>query len=368
MNENNATIQKEEGINREFFQQIIENSNLSEEDKKKIGEFKEFKNDKVGEILKVGDEDKIKAYERLNVKDLPEDWKFKLERLKHLERLLAENEPKIAELKEWKEVFGEKKPLEIQGEIKKTAEENNKIKEELKEEKEKHNLTEQELKNWEGIFPNQNPILVKEKIKELEEKVKEWTQFFDYRELEEIKKEIEELRKRPDISISENDFYDDYAKRKSIRQSELDREELEKEKQKVIELSQERERFLQAANYVLEIIKKRRYALDKPVATTEQAQEAIAELLEETLLKWENYSQGDTSDQELTLELSIYPDKKVWVQQVLEWIREAQGSKDYKKLFERWNDGFGYNKEKVLGGSLSLLRRYLEVKDPEQIL
>jgi hypothetical protein len=75
-NENNNTslTEKETGINREFFEGLIKNANhLSEEDKKKIGEFKDFKNDIVGEVLKVEDKDKIAAYDKLNVKNLPED-------------------------------------------------------------------------------------------------------------------------------------------------------------------------------------------------------------------------------------------------------------------------------------------------------
>ena len=73
-NENNNTSSiKETGLNRKVFEEIIENTNLSSEDKKKIGEFKEFKNDTVGEVLKVEDKDKITAYEELKVKDLPKD-------------------------------------------------------------------------------------------------------------------------------------------------------------------------------------------------------------------------------------------------------------------------------------------------------
>jgi len=72
-NENNNNTSLETGINRQFFEEVIQNSNLSLEDKKKIGEFKDFKNDTAGEVLKVEDKDKIKDYDKLNVKKLPGD-------------------------------------------------------------------------------------------------------------------------------------------------------------------------------------------------------------------------------------------------------------------------------------------------------
>ena len=71
---NNTSLTQETGINRKFFENLIENANhIPLEDKKKIGEFKDFKNDTVGEVLKVEDKDKIIAYDKLNVKDLPFD-------------------------------------------------------------------------------------------------------------------------------------------------------------------------------------------------------------------------------------------------------------------------------------------------------
>jgi hypothetical protein len=75
MNDNNNISQNEQttGVNRKFFEELIANSGLSEEDKKKIGEFKDFKNDTVGEVLKAEDKDKIKDYDKFNVKDLPSD-------------------------------------------------------------------------------------------------------------------------------------------------------------------------------------------------------------------------------------------------------------------------------------------------------
>ncbi|MCE8163421.1 MAG: hypothetical protein I3273_05050 [Candidatus Moeniiplasma glomeromycotorum] len=371
MNENNATIQKEEGINRKFFEQIIENSNLSEEDKKKIGEFKDFKNDTVSEVLKVEDKDKIAIYDKLKVKELPEDWELRLEREKELERLLAENEPKIAELKVWKEVFAEQKPLEIQEKIKKTEEENNKIKEELKEEKANHNLTEQELKTWKETFSSQTASQISEKIKELEEKVKEWTQFFDYRELSEIKQEISELRKRPDLSISENDFYDDYAQRKSIEQNKLDGKELIQSREKIAELEKVNQKMYNSVARFLESRRINRYVLAKPVSNETEAKKEIVELLIKTEEEWSDYlEKGNTTMVSPELVLNCQEkEKKQQAQQILAWIREARTTLDYRILFERWSGGAKYNKENDLdGGSLYLLAKRLEVIIGESLL
>jgi hypothetical protein len=71
---NNTSPIQETGLNRKYFEDLVINaSHLSLEDKKYIGEFKDFKNDTVGEILKVEDKDKIVAYDKLKVEKLPED-------------------------------------------------------------------------------------------------------------------------------------------------------------------------------------------------------------------------------------------------------------------------------------------------------
>jgi|SRR6185312_4444808 len=145
-NENNNNTSLETGINRQFFEEVIQNSNLSLEDKKKIGEFKDFKNDTAGEVLKVDDKEKIIAYNKLNVKKLPGDWELKLERLKEFEKHEADYLKRKEELKAWTDIFEEKKPLEVQQEIKELEEKNKEIAEELKVEKENHSLTESELK------------------------------------------------------------------------------------------------------------------------------------------------------------------------------------------------------------------------------
>ncbi|CAG8658553.1 35296_t:CDS:10, partial [Racocetra persica] len=214
---------KEEfGINRKFFEDLIENSNLSEEDKKKIGEFKDFKNDTVGEVLKAGEKDKIKDYDKLN------------EEIKELEQKLTKTEEEAKQ-----------KIQNLENDLDKSVQENQNI-----------------LKN---------------------------------RELAEVQEELEELRKRPDTTISTEEFYNNYAKRKSNEQDELDKQELEKEREKSAKLEQQNNYFLQQANRILENVRIKRYALDEPVITIEKAQEKIAKLLEEKEKELEDYLQGDNS-------------------------------------------------------------------------
>ena len=134
-------------------------------------------------------------------------------------------------------------------------------------------------------------------------------------------------------------------------------------------MEQENNRFKQSAYRILENIRSRRYALSKPIITIEEAQKEIPNLLARTKKKYEDYLQSSSLDKELDFELSIYPDKKSRIKQVLEWIKESQESKDYQKLYERWNGGNevagsskGYNKENdFVDGSLSLLKKYLDV-------
>jgi len=83
-------------------------------------------------------------------------------------------------------------------------------------------------------------------------------------------------------------------------------------------LEQENNRFKQAAYRILENIRNRRYALSKPIITIEEAQTEIPNLLAKAEKKYENYLQSSSLDKELDFELSIYPDKKTRIKQVLE--------------------------------------------------
>ena len=72
------------------------------------------------------------------------------------------------------------------------------------------------------------------------------------------------------------------------------------------------------------------------------------------------------NNQNSTLGLILWEkDKKIWIEQVLEWIKEARVTLDYEKLFERWSGGKNYNEENDFDGGLALLNRLLEFKDFE---
>ncbi|CAG8548414.1 1170_t:CDS:2 [Paraglomus brasilianum] len=199
-NENNNNTSLETGINRQFFEEVIQNSNLSSEDKKKI--------------------------------------ELKLERLKEFEKHETDYLKKKEELKAWTDIFGEKKPLEVQQEIKELEEKNKEIGEELKVEKENHSLTE-------------------------------------------------------------------------------DQKELEKERQKSAKLEQENNHFKQAAYRILENIRNRRYALSKPIITTEEAQKEIPNLLARAEKKYEDYLQSSSLDKELDFELSEMEEKNTIKKMIL---------------------------------------------------
>jgi hypothetical protein len=97
---------------------------------------------------------------------------------------------------------------------------------------------------------------------------------------------------------------------------------LEREKEKSAKLTEQNNYFLQQANRILENMRFKRYALDEPIITAEQAQKKIAKLLTEKEKELEDYLQGNNSTnwthEELDFELSIYPEKKVRAKQVLE--------------------------------------------------
>jgi hypothetical protein len=54
----------------------------------------------------------------LEVKDLPKDWKVKFERLKELEKKQVSYNQIKKDLVEWSDTFENKKPIEVQTQIK----------------------------------------------------------------------------------------------------------------------------------------------------------------------------------------------------------------------------------------------------------
>ncbi|CFW92972.1 protein of unknown function [endosymbiont DhMRE of Dentiscutata heterogama] len=364
----------ETGLNQKFFKEVIENSQLSEESKKRLGDLeKGWKNDQPKEILKEEDKSKIQTYEELEVKDLPKDWRDQLTRLKYLEGLLADYEPKIEELKTWTDTFGEKKPLEVQEKFTNLEEEYNtfrqKSEEQIQELTKKCELAENKVKEWEQSFPNQTALTVQQENEELKKNLGEWIENWGGKELEEVRAEWEELEKRPDIAITSQQFWDDYVRREKIEQSKLKDEELQKEREKVKKLTEKNRKLFFAVNSYKKAIRTKKYTLMKPVKTIKQAREAIAELLQETENGWNYYLEGnDENITKATLELGLSTwerEKEKQVQQILEWIKEARVTLDYEKLLERWNNIIKENEENDFDGTPYLLKKLLEVKDFE---
>ena len=362
----------ETGLNQKFFKEIIENSRLSEEYKKRLGDLnREWKSDQTKEILKEEDKSKIQTYEELEVKDLPKDWRAQLVRLKHLEVLLADYEPQIEELKNWKECFGEQKALEVQEKITNLETEYNTFKqkseEQIQELTKKCELAENKVQDWEQSFPNQTASIVYQEKEELKEKLGEWIENWGGKELEEIRAEWEELKKRPDIVITEQQFYDDFVKREKIEQSKLKDEELTEEKKKVEKYQEKNRKLWLTINDFLKAVRIKRYALMKPVKTIKQAREAISELLEETEKRWSDYLEGNEeniAEKSLELGLSFWQEEKEkQARQILQWIKQARVTLDYEALFEKWSGDKEYKEENDFDGSLCLLGKWLEVKD-----
>ena len=375
MNDNNNNeIQKENEVsqnpvsqiapNKELFKEIVEEANLPEEEvQKEIPNLdKASKNDTIEPVKTATDQDKINDYDKLEVKDLPTDWKAQLLRLKHLEGQLSDYTQIKEELKGWTDTFGEKKPQGVAEEIKNLEEQKTQTEEELK-----AKIADLEKGLETSVQENQNILTnLGQKIKELEQELSEWKQTWNNQELKEVKEEWDLLNKRPDITISTQQFYDDYARRKSLQQNELDQQELEEQKRKVEEYKEKNNKLWEKIEKFLEARRINNYVTARPVKTIKQSREAIAELLEKTEKELENYFKGENiNDTNLALELGIYPKKEAKARQVLKWIEEARNTLDYEKLLERWCDGSEYNKEYNFDGVLHLLKKYLEVKDFE---
>ena len=119
--------------------------------------------------------------------------------------------------------------------------------------------TNQLLEKWEYAFPNQEIHEVQEERTNLEEELEEQKQKYDLltKELErtlestdltQIKDKIKELEQRPDIPITEQQWWDDYSRRKSHEQSERERKEWEQDKQKIKEYEEEIKTSLEINN------------------------------------------------------------------------------------------------------------------------
>jgi chromosome segregation ATPase len=101
--------------NRDTFLQIIKKSLPDDRVKAELGDVeKGWLSDEAYEILSKEDQQKIKAYDDLDVKNLPKNWK---EQLANLGNQIDYNQIKKA-LKEWTDIFKDKKPAEVDAIIK----------------------------------------------------------------------------------------------------------------------------------------------------------------------------------------------------------------------------------------------------------
>lgn len=381
-NKNNSTTN-----NPSLYGQLVKSHLPEETIKQKIGDLGEWAEEGVEPILTPDAQQKIDAYdewEKLGVKDLPKDWKNQLVRLKHLEGVLTNYEEIKTELDGWKNTFTNQKPQELQEKI--TELEQNftnketelktwtdifgdqtawEVEENRSELVEKYQETNRNLEEWQTIFSWQSPQEVQQKIIDLEKNLSEWTQFFGNRELKEVEEEWEFLKKRPALAITEKKFFDDYARREPLTISKKRSEELLTEKNKSIQYQGENKELWRVIGNFLNSEQRKAYALSKPVSTFDQAQQAIAELLEKTEQNWQDYL--NNSDEYLAdskLDLTLWKEEnKQKAKEILTWIGEAKKTSDYQTLFEKWNGGKEYNKKYDFDGvSLYLLGKYLEVK------
>ena len=423
-NENNNTVinqpqeikpvLNERNTNKEFFNEAITSRIPKEKVEEHIGsldtKWKEGEGEKP--ILTEEDQKKLDDYKRLEVKELPEDWKKQLLRKEELERKVADYEENKKSLEGWTNTFkeeDEKTPQQVADKIKNLTEKNKKVEEELntwkkifgdkhpskvEEEKNDHSKqsqdAENELKGWREDFPEQNSKKVKQKIQDLEKNLGEWTKNWNDWDLEKVKKEWALLNERPDIGITDKEFWDDYNRREPLNKSQGGQQELTKEKEKGEKYLKENKQLYFIVNEFLEHGRTKRYVLSKAVRTERDALDAIAELLETVekewtdYLAWKPYSVEENVEKRIAtkrLELGLSwidkdrqqhditwnKEKKERAKQVLIWIDKARkGGKreDYQELFKDWSGGDKYNREYDYDGSLLLLDRYLKVKNP----
>jgi hypothetical protein len=359
--------------NKDLFKEVITEANLSEEKvRQELPNLdKEWKDDTIEPIKTATDQEKIDAYNNLETKGLPFkglpfDWKDKLLRLKYLESRLADFDQNKEELKGWDDIYGDKKPQELAAEIKKTEEQKAKITE--------------KLATWENIFVNQESQEINKKInqlienndslqqanKRISQELNDWKGTWNHKELLEVKEEWDLLNKRPDLPITEQQFFDDYARRKSIEVNNKEAVELEKAKAEIFEYQEEIKGLWQTIREFLKSERSKRFVVAEPVADFNKSQQAIAELLVKTENEWNNYlqnNQEDIANQNLKLIFSFREENnRKQAQQILNWIQETKESKDYQKLFENWSGGTEYNDQCDFDGSLYLLSKYLEIK------
>jgi len=375
-------------------------ANLTEEQiKQNLGDLETQQEEIIEQVLKTEDKQKIIAYDNLEIKGLPEkglpaDWKKQLERKEQLEINQADYNTKTEELKGWTDTFNEQKPQEIAEKIakleqrpditqatwddhkdRKSVTEYNVLEQELNgwkntfidqtpEEVEEKLIElvkkEAELKEWYQEFPQQTPKQVREKIIELEQKLNDWVGTWNNRKLSEVKEEWDLLKKRPDIPITQQQWWNDYTRRKPLAKSKAEKEELEVEKKKVAKLQAENKKLSQDIENILDNGRTIRYMLAEPVSNPEQARVAIENLLERTEKEWGEYLKSGTTENSLLKSSCKDETQKAYAHQILERIKKAREDHNYLELLEKWSEDIGNNSEYDFDGSHYLFKKYLE--------
>ncbi|MCE8163846.1 MAG: hypothetical protein I3273_06270 [Candidatus Moeniiplasma glomeromycotorum] len=347
--ENDITSQN--NPNQLFFDQTLKAHLTETRIKEKLGNISQnWKKEEINELIE--DEKKIADYDRLKIKDLPENWKEQLDKIPQLENNQEKHQSQDLkpqdydqvkqELNEWKQIFIHQTPQEVAQQIKgleqrpdisqttwedyqnrKSSSEFQEVTDKLKEwentftdqtpseagnERTVLNEREKELKQWEEHFPQQTPKEVKGKIEQLNQRpniseqdwnnkqeenerlngelekanislkkweetfskqgganevqqeitnlkkewakkdqeynraikeLEKWIRVLESQEPEKVKKKITELSQRPNIPISEQQWWDDYSGRKSKEQNNQESQEWQQDKQKIQEYEKE---------------------------------------------------------------------------------------------------------------------------------
>ena len=365
-----------EAPNKDFFKEAVQAILPEDKIKQKLGDLdQEWTDDRVEPVKTLDDQEKLLIYEKLQVAELPFDWKIQLERLNHLEKQQVDYNQIKEELTGWTDTFGIIKPQEVENGIKELTEKLIKTEAELKTWKdifgdqtaeevegnrsdlvEKYQLAENVLEEWDRAFMGQSA----QQVKQIEKELNEWKQTWGNRELTQVKEEWEILNKRPPLTITAKQFFDDYARRKPLAVGQKETQELIKAKEQLSEVEKENGQLWKTIREFLAHERTRRYVVVEPIIPG-QTEKEIVKLLDKTEREWADYLQtGNTENYPLSVNLKDNEEKKEQAQQILTWIAEAKNSQDYQQLFEKWSGGKEYNDQYDFDGSLYLLKKYLE--------
>ncbi|KLL04608.1 MAG: hypothetical protein MRERV_16c013 [Mycoplasmataceae bacterium RV_VA103A] len=357
------------GINQKTFNELVKAGLDEETIKQKIGDLNTpWKGDIANLKLKPSQEQKLDLYDKLQVSDLPFDWKLRLERLKELDKNQDQYLQNKEELQGWTDTFEKQTPQAVKERISELEE---KLKQMEQEKGDK--IKELETKLEEANNKYQQTAADKDKeIRELGTKLNNWMSIFSVKELDQAKQEYENLSKRPDLPITSQKFWDDYVYRWTKERSDKMEKDLQDSQGKAAQYWQEKQRLRRHIEKFLADQLLKEYVSARPVIRKDQAEKAIEDLLNRVYHNWTDYLEKNiTTPQNLSFALNLADDeqKKIKARQVLDWVGEALNKQlDYQQLFEKWSGSKDYRKENDFdGGSLyflaSNLGKYLQIEN-----